>query len=89
MQNSKILHKKMNIDLALLFLCICFAQKWRAKWQFSGTRGLALTCSRSPPRTPSCAGPVAAKTYAEKISGAQTERPELAKGSGGFRPATC
>jgi hypothetical protein len=36
MQNSKVLHKKMNVDLALLFLCICFAQKVEGKMAVFG-----------------------------------------------------
>jgi DNA invertase Pin-like site-specific DNA recombinase len=79
MQKSKLLHKNIDIDFALLFIFECCLQKWEGKMTIYGyarvsTDGQSLASQDAQLHAAGCA-----KVYAEKVSGAKTDRLELAK----------
>src|SRR5262245_33835036 len=79
MQNSKVLHKKIDFDFALLFYMHMSYAKVEGKMAVFGyarvsTDGQSLASQDAQLRAAGCA-----KVYAEKVSGSTTDRPELAK----------
>jgi DNA invertase Pin-like site-specific DNA recombinase len=72
-------YKKISIDPPSKFLCICGLIKWAPKMTVYGyarvsTDGQSLASQDAQLHAAGCA-----KVYAEKVSGALTDRPELAK----------
>ena len=79
MQNLKVLHKKFDIDVALVFSMHMSYAKVGGKMAIFGyarvsTDGQSLASQDAQLRAAGCA-----KVYAEKVSGAKTDRTELAK----------
>jgi DNA invertase Pin-like site-specific DNA recombinase len=79
MRKSKVLIKKFCVDFALILLCKYPSQKSEARMAIYGyarvsTGGQSLASQGAQLRAAGCT-----KIYAEKVSGAWVDRPELAK----------
>src|SRR6478736_8148731 len=73
------MNKIINLDLALIFLCINHAQKWRRKMRLVGygrvsTDGQSLTAQVAELKAAGCT-----EIFQEKISGAKSDRKQLAR----------
>jgi DNA invertase Pin-like site-specific DNA recombinase len=76
---SRILHKCVDTENKAELLCVSRFQKWRLTMTIYGyarvsTDGQSLASQDAQLKAANCA-----KVYAEKISGARSDRPELAK----------
>jgi hypothetical protein len=78
MRKLKVLNKNSCLDIALILLCKYRFQKWEGRMAIYGygrvsTRDQTLASQDAQLQAAGCT-----KIYAEKVSGARSDRPELA-----------